>query len=195
MFGMVVPGPWLLAGGFLLLVLLLLAGLLKWLGRRPRQTTRPSSKLTIDVRTLNQAGPPSEGPRLEFYGTPVRLAAIVVAPVGRTGELPPAAVLPGVIEHVVPGLTQVVARHRPKIYRWPIQLSTQGFTQSFFNHAALPGTRGKGSPWSSIAGRFQIGDRSFLLGLVCVAERPNALSQVAIQHEGQWQDVLRFHDA
>jgi hypothetical protein len=60
---------------------------------------------------------------------------------------------------------------------------------------ALPGDRGKGTPWCSIAGRLQVGDRLFLIGLVCCAHQPNALSQFVVQHEGQWLDILRIRGA
>ena len=81
------------------------------------------------------------------------------------------------------------------ICRWPSQLSSQGFAQSFFNHLALPGNRGKGTPWCSIAGRLQLGDRAFLVGLVCTSGSPNGLGQVVVRHEGQWLDILRIRES
>ena len=163
-------------------------------GRSRRVRRQPEPDLFVDVGQLDAAGPPPQGPRLEFYGTPVRLAVVVVAPAGRHGELPPAGVLPSLMDRLVPGLPNVVAVHRPMICRWPAQLSTQGFAQSFFNQVALPGDRGKGTPWCSIAGKLQVGDRLFLVGLVCCANQSNGLSQVVVQHEGQWLDILRIRD-
>jgi hypothetical protein len=163
--------------------------------RRSRQPRRgPADELAVDVGELNHSGPPADGPRLEFYGTPVRLAVVVVAPGGRGGELPPPDVLPGLMERLVPGMTHTIARHKPLICRWPVQLSSLGFAQAFFNQVALPGSRGKGTPWASLAGKLTIGDRSFLVGLVCCADKANALSQVVVEHEGQWLDILRIHD-
>jgi hypothetical protein len=122
------------------------------------------------------------------------LAVVVVAPAGRQGELPPPEVLPGLIDRLVPGLSSVIASHRPLICRWPAQLSTQGFAQRFLNQVALPGDHGKGTPWCSIAGKLKVGDRLFLVGIVCCAHQPNGLSQVVVQHEGQWLDILRIRD-
>ena len=92
----------------------------------------------------------------------MRLAVVVVAPGGRDGELPPPEVLPGLMERLIPDMTNVIATHQPMICRWPAQLSSQGFAQSFFNQVALPGSRGKGTPWCSITGKLQVGERSFL---------------------------------
>jgi hypothetical protein len=64
--------------------------------------------------------------------------------------------------------------------------------QSFSNHAALPGDRGKNTPWCSIAGRFEADGQRFLAGLICTAAAPNSLGQIMIQHDGMWLDVLRI---
>lgn len=183
---------WLAVGGIGVVVLLLaLWGLLRRV-RRPQQ--RPAPELLVDVGRLDASGPPADAPRLEFYGTAVRLAVVVVAPGGRGGELPPPEVLPGLMERLVPGMTDVIACHQPMICRWPAQLSSQGFAQSFFNQVALPGSRGKGTPWCSITGKVSVGERSFLVGLVLCAATANSLSQVVVQHEGQWLDILRIRE-
>jgi hypothetical protein len=185
---------WMIAAAaavLLLALVLLFVGLLR---RRRRVWGPPEPDLFVDIGQLAAAGPPADGPRIEFYGTPVRLAVVVIAPAGRQGELPPPGVMPTLLDRLVPGLPAVVAHHQPLICRWPAQLSTQGFAQSFFNHLVLPGDRGKGTPWCSIAGRLQVGDRMFLVGLVCCASQPNALSQFVVQHEGQWLDILRIRD-
>jgi hypothetical protein len=164
------------------------------LRRGARERLRPATELLVDVASLDDSGPSAEGPHLEIYGTPVRLAVIVVAPAGRHGHLPPPGVLPGLMERLVPGLTEVIALQQPKICRWPAQLSSQGFAHAFFNQVALPGDRGKGTPWCSIAGKVQVGDRSFLAGLVLCSHGSNGLGQVVVQHEGQWLDVLRLRE-
>ncbi len=187
------PAWWMgVAAAAVVIVVALL--LVRWLRTSRKVRRQPESDLFVDVGQLDAAGPPQQGPRLEFYGTPVRLAVVVVAPAGRHGELPPAGVLPSLMDRLVPGLPNVVAVHRPMICRWPAQLSTQGFAQSFFNQVALPGDRGKGTPWCSIAGKLQVGDRLFLVGLVCCANQSNGLSQVVVQYEGQWLDILRIRD-
>jgi hypothetical protein len=99
--------------------------------------------------------------------------------------------LPDAIDCLIPSLTAVAAVHRPLVRPWPPQLSTQGFQHSFFSNVQLPGDRGKGTPWCSVVGRFEVGPRQLLAGLVCVAGRPNSLGQVTVAHTGQWMDVLR----
>ena len=85
-----------------------------------------------------------------------------------------------------------VVNHCQPLYRgWPPQLSVFGFTQAFFNRVPLPGNRGKGSPWCSLAGRFETADMSYVAGLVCAAENNNALGQIVVEHEGQWLDIVR----
>lgn len=164
------------------------------LGRREPGQVASDLDLAIDVTQLDDRGPPPEGPRIEFYGTPVRVAVVVVAPVGRDGEMPPADILPGILERTVPGLAEVISCHQPIVRRWPAQLSSHGFAQSFFNHVRLPGNRGKGTPWCSLAGRIQVGDRSFLVGIAFSAATSNALGQLVVEHEGMWLDILRIHE-
>jgi len=176
-------------------VLVILIGLLLLIWRRRRAArVLPEPDLFVDVTKLDLGAMPESGPRAEIYGTPVQIAVVVVAPVGRQGELPPPDMLPGVLERLVPGLPKVIASHRPLLCRWPQQFSTQGFAQRFFNQVTLPGDHGKGTPWCSLAGKLQIGSRLFLVGLVCRATQPNGLGQTVIHHEGQWLDILRVHD-
>ena len=178
-----------------LLVVIVLVMLFMLLRRRRHPLEAGPPDLRIDVAALPSVGPPAEGPRLEFYGTPVRLAVLVLAPAGRSGAIPTGTALEQAVDALVPGLTAVVKAHRPLFRRWPVQLSTQGFTTTFLNQVALPGERGKGTPWCSAAGRFEAGEQQLLAGVVCVADKPNSLSQVAVQHAGQWLEVLRVKDA
>jgi len=177
-----------------LLGLLLLVIMVLLLRRRGGQPDRVEPDLRIDLAALSDHGPPPAGPRLEFYGTPVRLAVLVLAPAGRNSPLPADDELADLIDDLVPGLWAVVEAHEPLVRCWPCQLSTHGFTHAFFKHVQLPGDRGKGTPWSAAAGRFETRTRQLLAGLVCVADRPNSLSQIAVAHAGQWLDVLRVRN-
>jgi hypothetical protein len=145
----------------------------------------------LDVEALPFVGVPASGPRLEYYGTPVRLAALVLAPAGRGVALPTNEHVPKLLEDLIPGLAQVIHAQRPVFRRWPQQLSSQGFTQLFFSKVALPRDRGKGTPWCSAAGKFESEGKQFLVGIICRADAPNSLSQTVVQHHGQWHDVLR----
>ena len=128
---------------------------------------------------------------LEFYNLPVRLAAIVLAPVGRTSDLPPDDSLLPLIEAIVPGLDRIATLHRPLIRRWPSQVSANGFAHLFFNNVRLPGEGGKGTPWSSMAGVFKIKGKPLMAGLVFFAAQPNSLGQTIIEAEHQWLGCLR----
>ena len=175
-------------------MLVSIAVVISMLRRRKRPTESPPIDLRIRIDDLPQQGPLADGPRLEFYGTPVRLAVLVLAPAGRNSQLPTADELLAAIDCLVPGLTAVVAAHKPIVRSWPFQLSTQGFTHSFFNNVQLPGDRGRGTPWCSLVGRFETGSQQLLAGLVCVADKPNSQSQHTVAHAGQWMDVLRVRD-
>jgi len=80
---------------------------------RPRLTPN----LRIDVPALGENGPPAGRPVLEFYNLPVRLAAVVLAPVGLERELPPDDQLGAYFDSIVPGLDEVVRRHKPLVRR------------------------------------------------------------------------------
>ena len=174
--------------GALLLVVILL---LLTLRRRRRTAVLPSADLRIDVSQLPAAGPPAEGPVLEFFGMPVRLVVLVLAPAGRNSHLPPREQFARLLDDLVPGLASVVLTHQPMIRQWPSQLSTQGFTHTYFNNVQLPGDRGKGTPWCSVAGRFDAGDQQLLAGLLCAAAKPNSMGQMTVGQVGQWLEVLR----
>ena len=160
--------------------------------RRRRPVSAPlSPDLKVMVASLGNDGPPKGPPVLEFYNLPMRLAAIVLAPVGRASELPPDDQLSPLIEAIVPGLDKVAAMHRPLIRRWPSQVSARGFAHLFFSNARLPGDGGKGMPWSSMAGVFKVRGKPVMAGLVFRADQPNSLGQTIIDTEHQWLGCLR----
>jgi hypothetical protein len=160
--------------------------------RRRRRVSIPiSPDLKVLVANLGNDGPPQGVPVLELYNLPVRLAAIVLAPVGRERKLPPDEQLPTLIEAIIPGLDRVTAMHRPLIRRWPNQVSARGFAHLFFSNAKLPGDGGKGSPWSSVAGVFKVQGQPIMAGLVLRAAEPNSLGQTIVEEEHQWLGCLR----
>ena len=61
-------------------VAIVLVVIWRWLRRGKRLTQRVAPDFLIDVSQLDATGPSADGARLEFYGTPVRLAVVVVAP-------------------------------------------------------------------------------------------------------------------
>ena len=133
-----------------------------------------SPDLKIDVVTLGEQGPPHGPPVLEFYNLPVRLAAVVFVPAGLGRELPPAEQLPPLLDAIIPGLDKVAALHGSVVRRWPKQVSATGFAHLFFSNAKLPGTGGKGTPWSSVAGVFKYQGNPVMAGLVLSPKSPIA---------------------
>jgi hypothetical protein len=161
--------------------------------RRQRGPTVASlpTNLKIDVAALPESGPPPIPPTLEYYNLPVRLAAIVLAPAGRANELPSNDQLGPLLDAIVPGLDKVMHAHRPVIRRWPNQVSARGFAHLFFANVPLPGTAGKGTPWSSVAGIFKVNNQSVMAGLVLRAARPNGFGQTIVDSEEKWLGCLR----
>jgi hypothetical protein len=149
----------------------------------------------IDLSEFVVGGPPGGSPQMEFYGTPVRLQLIVLAPMGRHGQLPSNEELPHILNHFISDFTRVSGLHRTVVFRWPEQLSADGFYQAFFNKLSLPGDHGRGSPWCAVSGRFTVADTQYLVGMAFTSEKPNGMGTVTVEHEGQWLDVLRIRES
>jgi hypothetical protein len=185
-----VPPEYLIGGGALVGLIVLIA-MIRFLRRRRRVALPPPIDLTIDLSELGERGPAAGKLSLELYNVPVRLAAVVIAPAGRGSQLPAGSRLETLADQIVPGLTEIVELHQARVYEWPAQLSTQGFSNTLFANVRLPGDRGKGTPWSVIAGRFEAGQQNVLAGVVLCAGAPNSLGQFVIERPGQWLDLLR----
>jgi hypothetical protein len=173
------------AGLFLLIVILRL------LRRRKRPRLPPPIDLTIDVAELGDEGPPRAGPQLELYNVPVRLSAVILAATGRGNQLDPDADIADVVDQIVPGLGDFIHFHQPIVRQWPAQLSTRGFANTLATNVRLPGGHGKGSPWSTVAGRFEADGKNFVAGLVVCADDSNNLGQLVVERPGGWLDMLR----
>ena len=180
-------------GVVLLLIMVALIVTVLWFvfRRKPARLPPKPPDRSISVATLNASGAPADVAQLEYYGCPVRLAILIVAPVGRAGSIPEKELLPELFEQFVPQFLQVVAAHQPQLQFWPAQISSAGFTNSFFGKIALPGDRGKGTPWCALAGRFTAMGGHYLAGIVCCGDDATGLGQLVIEQEAQWRDVLR----
>ena len=174
--------------------LIALVALVRWSRRLRCRPAMSAVDLTLDVEALPTEGPPAAGPQLTFFSLPVRLAALVLAPVGRDSRLPAEEDLEAIVDQLVPGLVEVLAAHQPVFRRWPPQVSTQGFMKAFFGNVVLPGNRGRGTPWCGVVGKFEADGQPYLAGLVCRAERPNSFGQVVIEKLGGWLDVLQVRN-
>jgi len=161
-----------------------------WLARR-RVAPPPRDELIVDVSVLPDLPPPPGPPVLEFYHLPVRLVALVLAPVGHGRELPEDDELPEVVDSIVPGLDQVVAAHRPLVRHWPRQVSSRGFAHALFANLRLPGEPGQRSEWSAVAGLVHVGDETMMAGLVLRAASPNRFGNYVMERETDWLGILR----
>ena len=144
----------------------------------------------IDVTSRKPKGPPIDA-RIEVYHVPMRLVAVIIAPVGRDATLPEDSQVRILIGQLIPGMQAILARHQPEIIKWPAQLSSQGFIPFFFRHAELPNEDGKGTPWTNIAGKYEVGTSSYLVGLTCCSSESNQLGTIALDRPAQWLDVVR----
>jgi len=163
----------------------------KVIAGRGEKPVEPSASLRIDVMALGTHGPPPGAPVLEFFNTPVRLAAIVIAPAGRVRDLPPPEDMADILDAIVPGLARVVSAHRPIAKRWPPQFSSKGFAHMFFQYVRLPGEGGKGTPWCSAAGIFKIEGQPMMAGMVFRTESTSSHGQEIIDKEEKWLSTLR----
>ena len=148
--------------------------------------------LTIAIDQLPILPVIEEPYRMEIYGSPVRVRALVLAPIGRGQSLPDKEHLGNILNHFIPNFTGILEQHQPIYRQWPEQMSSAGFLQSFFNNLAIP-NKGQGTVWCSIAGKIDVVGTNYLIGLVCNTDTPNSLSQITVQHAGQWLDILRVH--
>src|SRR5262245_7191487 len=103
-----------------LIALWIAAGVYRTMRSR-RRPARQVSSLEIQLDDLASDGPPVRGPTLLVHHVPVRLALVVLAPVGRGNELPQVAELPKLLDDAVPGLGRLLAPHGTRIKLWPPQ--------------------------------------------------------------------------
>lgn len=162
----------------------------RWMHRSRGRRPQGEAESGIAVHTLAGLGPPAQGPRLVYRGTPVRLAAVVLAPPGRARELPPINRLGEVFEALAPGLADVIRSHRPVYRRWPAQVSTRGFVHRFFAEAQGPGVPGTESPWCLVGGPFVFRDEPLLVGLVMRASAPVRIARHMVEDPAEWPRLL-----
>src|SRR5262249_37048267 len=131
--------------------------------------------------------------RLTVYHLPARLRLVVIAPLGREGDIDATAV-EKLLDKVLPGLGAVAALDRPRVRVWPAQVSHHGFAAAFHRHTPKAAERGEPSRWGLLAGRAQAGKQPVLLGLGLWADEPNTIDRVNVEVH-QWLDVLRLREA
>jgi hypothetical protein len=163
----------------------------KILTRRKKETVRRAVDQGVDIASLGSDGPPAAAAELEFYNLPVRLAAVVLAPAGRVRDLPPPNEMDELFDAIVPELSKVVATHKPLIRRWSPQLSVKGFALVVFQRCRLPGDTGKGTPWSTTAGVFELEGQPMMAALIVRSVSDNSHGQRVIDQPHEWLNGLR----
>jgi len=151
--------------------------------------------LAIDLASLGDCRPDDEDVSLSCYGVPVRLAVLVLAPSGRGADVPTGIARSAAIDQIVPGLARVADRHTTLVKTWPPQLSPRGFAHLLFAKMKLPGDFGRGTPWCSLAGKFEAGGETYMVGMALCAARENSLSNIIVGTPGEWLQVLRVEHA
>lgn len=126
------------------------------------------------------------------YHVPVRLAVVVIAPLGRESDPPTHSEVPKLLDRIVPGLASALSHDQTIVKIWPRQLSATGFAPYLLRHVRLPGDKGRSSPWCLLAGRTTFGDAAYAIGLALGAAAPNNLGLIAVESEHQWLDVVRM---
>ena len=173
----------------LAIVLALLRRIVR-LFRRSVPIATTDESLVIELSALPGAAPGAT--RLTVYHVPVRLAVVVIAPLGRESEPPTHSEVPKLLDRIVPGLASVLSHDQTIVKIWPRQLSATGFAPSLMRHVRLPGDKGRGTPWCLVAGRTMFGDGSYAVGLALGADSPNNLGLIGVESEHQWLDVVRM---
>jgi hypothetical protein len=181
----------LFAAGLIGLAVLLavLRQVVRWV-RQPEPTSATDRSLVLDLGLLPTAQPGQT--RLTVYHVPVRMAVVVIAPLGRESDPPTHSDVPTLLDHIVPGLASVLTHDQTIVKIWPRQLSATGFAPTLVRHAPLPGGRGHATPWCLVSGRTTFDGASFAIGLALAATTPNNLGLIVVESEHQWLDVLRM---
>jgi len=157
--------------------------------RKPR-AQQGEARPDIAVERLDGQGPRTQGPVLCIRGVAVRVAAVVVAPLGRGASVPPVENWSGILDTLLPGLAEVVQRDKPLMRPWPGQLSREGFNHAVSHAAALPGDRGRDTPWCLVTGPVTWQSRPLMVCLIGRAAQPNPLIPIYVPDEAKWSDAV-----
>ncbi len=166
-----------------------LGTVIRWFSR-PERESPSEDDLVIDLAKLPLAEPGAT--RLSVYHVPVRLAVVVIAPLGRESVRPTHSDVPKLLDQIVPGLGSVPAHDQTVVRIWPRQLSATGFAPSLMRYLRMPADKGRGTPWCLVAGRTTFDDSGYAVGLALAAAGMNKLDLIAVESEHQWMDVLRM---
>jgi hypothetical protein len=176
-------------GGVGLVVLLILWLLVRKLFSGKKQPHPSEIDRTEDLAKYPELKPSTGDRRLLVEGVPVRLRLVVVAPAGGASRVDGENVGP-LLDKILPGLGNIAEHDRPRIRVWPLQLSYEGFAQTFHHDAIIPEGEDQPSRWALLAGRAIIGKNQFLLGLALQSIKPNTIGRRTLKAD-DWASVLR----
>lgn len=178
------------AGGVLFLVVVV--GLILMLSRKPKTHAIAQGPPKIVLANLPALPPDTNQPHVKIYDTPVRIQYLVLAPVGAGGVTPVPSEYRKFFSAIDPDLADVIEREQPEVVGWPPQISAIGFSQAFFNQAALPGRGGQSTPWCAVAGKVNIFGKLMMCGMIGFSGSANGLGEITLEQEGQWREILRI---
>jgi hypothetical protein len=185
---------WAILGAAALAVVLVLLAAVRRLFRALFGRRRPARSLDLGpVENLDEyplpLGPAGQR-RLTVEGLPVRLRLVVVAPLGKQGQIREAD-LPELLDQVLWGLGTLYREDSPGVRLWPPQLSSQGFAAAFHRRLRKREPEGQPSRWVLVAGPTPPRPRPVLLGLALWADAVNRIGRLTLE-PGQWSSVLRI---
>lgn len=181
----------LLAIGGLLILLLLWSLFRAILGGRKSGAKKGQQSLEEDLAQYPPPPARTGDRRLLVEGVPVRIRLVVAAPAGgQADDRLDLEELETVLDQILPGLGAIYKEDKPRVKRWPRQVSYQGFAHHFHRCMLIPEEEGELSPWVLVAGRVKLKKFQMMLGLALLALKPTTVGQRTVDaHE--WASVLR----
>lgn len=174
---------WVLA---LLVGLGILRKLWKWL-HPPRSGDSPDSALIIQLEL------PTEilGTRpVHVRNLPCRMAAVVVAPLGGSSQVPSIGQVPGLVDKLVPNLSKAIEEHGPIVKVWPRQFSSSGFGHALLRYVRIPDNEWRGSRWCAICGPAFLQQQRCIMGLVIAFDSTSNMELITLENDGEWPEVV-----
>ena len=183
--------------GRLVGVALLVLVVLVFLTRRVVKLFRkPEDVSLVDpLRVVDLAAEPlgkNERADLKVHNMPVRLGAVVLAPLGRI-DLPDDEEIPNILDGLVPGLGKFLAEDTPIVRTWPNQVSVGGFANNLALHMQVGCQDLTETPWCLVAGKTKLPDGLLLVTLALAAEASNRLGVVRLEDESQWMQAIQVN--
>jgi hypothetical protein len=181
---------WLIELVVVLAVLLMMGRIIKGVlrglfHRRPKIDW--DSKLLEDINACPVTAAPSA---LAIHHIPARIRLLVVAPGGKGVVVEP-ALLPQLLDRIVPGLGAVVVRDQPRVRIWPAGLSHMGFTNTFHRCTPTGDREDEPSRWVLVAGRGEAGKVPLFVGLGLWTDEPTTWGRLNLEAE-EWRGAVQW---